>query len=54
MLRDGCPQAIRNCSGHFSKLIDPQVRNTLLTDIARFLSLDEEVDEPVDITGSDC
>jgi len=51
MLRDGCPQAIKNCSGHFSKLINPQVCNTLLTDIARFLSLDEEVDEPVNITG---
>ena len=51
MLKDGCPQAIKNCTHYFSKLIDPQVRNTLLTDIARFLSLDEEVDEPVDITG---
>ena len=51
MLKDGCPQAIKNCSGYFSKLIDPQVRNTLLTDIACFLSLDEEVDEPADIIG---
>jgi len=51
MLKDGCPQAIKNCTHYFSKLIDPQVRNTLLTDIACFLSLDEEVDEPVDITG---
>ena len=51
MLKDGCPQAIKNCTCYFSKLIDPQVRNTLLTDIARSLSLDEEVDEPVDIMG---
>lgn len=51
MLKEGCPQAIRNCSGHFSKLIDPQVRNTLLTDIARFLSLEEEADEPASMTG---
>ncbi|KIM42233.1 hypothetical protein M413DRAFT_27028, partial [Hebeloma cylindrosporum] len=47
MLKDGCPQAIKNWSSHFAKLIDPQVRNTLLTDIARFLS----VDEPADATG---
>src|ERR1700678_4822653 len=51
MLKKGCPSAIKNCSSYFSKLIDPQVRNTLLTDIARFLSLEEEVDEPADITG---
>lgn len=51
MLKEGCPQAIKNCSGHFSKLIDPQVRNTLLTDIARFLSLEEEADEPASVTG---
>jgi len=51
MLKEGCPSAIKNCSSYFSKLIDPQVRNTLLTDIARFLSLEEEVDEPADITG---
>jgi len=46
MLKEGCPSAIKNCSGYFSKLIDPQVRNTLLTDIARFMSLEEEEDEP--------
>ncbi|KAF8801630.1 hypothetical protein BYT27DRAFT_7173847 [Phlegmacium glaucopus] len=51
MLKDGCPPAIKNCSGHFSKLIDPQVRNTLRTDIARFLSLEDEADAPADITG---
>lgn len=51
MLKEGCPSAIKNCSRYFSKLIDPQVRNTLLTDIARFLSMEEEVDEPADITG---
>ena len=51
LLKEGCPSAIRNCSHYFSKLIDPQVHNTLLMDIARFLSLEEEVDEPADITG---
>ena len=51
MLKEGCPQAIKNCNSHFSKLIDPQVRNTLLTDIARFLSIEEEADEPATMTG---
>lgn len=51
MLKEGCPLAIKNCSTYFSKLIDPQVRNTLLADIAHFLSLGEEVEDPADITG---
>jgi hypothetical protein len=51
MLKEGCPPAIKNCSGYFSKLIDPQVRNTLLSDISQFLSLEEEADEPADISG---
>ena len=51
MLKEGCPLAIKNCSGLFAKLIDPQVHNTLLTDIAQFLSLEEEADEPAVITG---
>ena len=32
------------------KLIDPHLRNTLLTDIACCLSLKEELDDPADIT----
>ena len=51
LLKEGCPPAIKNCARHFSKLIDPQVHNTLLTDIARFLSLEEEADDPVSLTG---
>jgi hypothetical protein len=51
MLKEGCPPAIKNCSGFFSKLIDPHVRSTLLSDIARFLSLEEEADEPAEIGG---
>jgi hypothetical protein len=51
MLKEGCPPAIRNCSGHFSKFVDPQVRNTFLTDIAHFLALDEEAYEPKDVKG---
>ena len=51
MLKEGCPSAIKTCRGFFSKLIDPQVHNTLLSDIARFLSLEEEADEPAEING---
>ena len=51
MLKERCPSAIKNCSHYFSKLIDPQVCSTLLTDIAQFLSMEEEVDEPADISG---
>jgi hypothetical protein len=47
MLKECCPPAIKNCSGHFSKFVDPQVRNTLLTDIAHFLA-EEEAYEPRD------
>ncbi|KAF8801723.1 hypothetical protein BYT27DRAFT_7261832 [Phlegmacium glaucopus] len=48
MLKEGCLPAIKNCSGHFSKFVDPQVHNTLLTDIAHFLALEEEANEPLD------
>ena len=51
MLKEGCPPAIKNCSGHFSKFVDPQVRNTLLTDIAHFLALEEEGNEHLDVKG---
>ncbi len=43
MLKDGCPPAIKNCQGYFSKLVDSTVRNTLLTDISNFLV---DVEEP--------
>jgi hypothetical protein len=43
MLKEGCPPAIKNCSGHFSKFVDPQVRNTFLTDIAHFLALERKL-----------
>lgn len=32
----GTPQALKNCQPIFRKLIDPQLRNTLITDIASF------------------
>jgi hypothetical protein len=51
MLREGCPEAIKNCSGHFSKFLDPQVRNTLLTDISRFLALEDDNEPTPDLKG---
>jgi hypothetical protein len=52
MLKEGCPPAIKNCSGLFSKFVDPQVRSTFLTDIAHFLALEEEeANEPRDAKG---
>ena len=52
MLKEGCPPAIKNCSGHFSKFVDPQVHSTFLTDIAHFLALaEEEANEPQDVKG---
>jgi len=33
-----CPEAIKNCQAFFQKLVDPEVRNTLLTDISVFTS----------------
>jgi len=36
LLKNGCPSAIRNCEEFFKKLVNPKVRNTLLTDISAF------------------
>jgi len=33
-----CPEAIKNCQAFFQKLVDSEVRNTLLTDISVFTS----------------
>jgi hypothetical protein len=43
LLKEGCPSAIKNCHSLFAKLADPQIRNTLLTDISHF-SIDLEED----------
>ena len=36
ILKTGTPEVIQNCEPIFRKLVDPQVRNTLLTDIMGF------------------
>jgi len=38
LTKSECPEAIKNCQAFFQKLVDPQVRNTLLTDISAFTS----------------
>ena len=50
MLKEGCLPVIKNCSGHFSKLVHPQVCNTLLMDIAHFIAPEEEANEPLEVT----
>ncbi len=38
LAKSECPEAIKNCQAFFRKLVDPEVRNTLLTDISVFTS----------------
>jgi hypothetical protein len=47
MLKTGTPEVIQNCEPIFRKLIDPQIRNTLITDILGFSgqTLDSSDDE---------
>jgi|SRR6188768_3062450 len=36
LLKAECPPAIKNCSSIFEKLVDPDIRSTLLSDITEF------------------
>ncbi|PPQ87388.1 hypothetical protein CVT25_008292 [Psilocybe cyanescens] len=45
--QNGCPSAIKNCQSYFAKLVNPQIHNTLLTDISRF-SVDLKDNTPFD------
>jgi hypothetical protein len=36
LTKSECPEAIKNCQAFFQKLVDPEVRNTLLTDMSVF------------------
>ncbi|KAJ3502990.1 hypothetical protein NLJ89_g8636 [Agrocybe chaxingu] len=43
LLKDGCPSAIRNCHSFFTKLTNPDIRNSVLIDFPSFFSdLDDE------------
>ena len=48
MLRDGCPQAIKNCSNFLAKLVDPRLRNTFLTDMSQVLFNHDQEDDSSD------
>ncbi len=38
LIKEGCPTAIKHCTSHFSKLTDPEIRNSMLLDISTFLA----------------
>lgn len=38
LVRNACPPAIQNCQAAFTKLVNPEVRNTLLTDVTAFIA----------------
>jgi hypothetical protein len=52
MLKEGCPVAIKNCHGIFSKFMNPQVKNTLLTDISQFLADIEDDIPEIDVKAT--
>jgi hypothetical protein len=46
MYKSECPQALRHCQAMFEKFLNPQIRDTLTTDmLSSILSLDEGSDE---------
>lgn len=55
LLKNECPSAIKNCHAFFEKLVDTDVRNTLLTDISIFDNLTHflqpSMDSNEDTTG---
>jgi hypothetical protein len=53
ILKTGTPEVIQNCEPIFRKFIDPQIRNTLLTDIVGFSGqvLDSSDDEDLPPMG---
>jgi hypothetical protein len=51
LLKNECPLAIKNCHNFFQKLVDSDVRNTLLTDISIFANLTQpSLDSNEDLT----
>ena len=51
LLKEGCPVAVRNCHKIFAKLVDPQTRNSLLTDMSHFVTDNETEEPPLEIKG---
>ena len=50
MSKSECPEALKNCHPVFLKLVNPQVRDTLTTDINALTSLFDDVEELHDDT----
>src|SRR5271155_540157 len=50
MSKSECPEALKNCHPVFLKLVNPQVRDTLTTDINALTSLFDDVEELDDDT----
>ena len=48
MLNPECPEVVRNCVPMFKKLVDPERRNTLLTDIHSIRLEDDDDDDDDD------
>lgn len=44
-LKSGCPEVILNSQPFFEKLVNPQIRSTLLTDMHTILAMPEEDDD---------
>jgi hypothetical protein len=47
-----CPQALQHCEPMFKKLVNPDIRSTLVNDILKFSLLDDD-DEDIDHHPSD-
>ena len=50
MSKSECPQALKNCQPVFLKLVNPQVHDTLTTDINALTSLFDDIEELDDDT----
>ena len=49
--KSGCPEVIRNCKSIFQKMVDPELRGTLTTDIQSISSLLDDKDEADDMAS---
>ena len=49
--KSGCPEVIQNCKSIFQKMVDPQLRGTLTTDIQSISSLFDDKDEADDMAS---
>lgn len=55
-LKAGCPEAISNCQPFFEKLVNPQTRNTLITDMHTTLTMpldDDDDDDESNVIWND-